>query len=269
MQKSDSIVDIQSVSFSYGGSVNAVENVSLRIRPREFASMVGPNGGGKTTLVRLMLGLLKPDAGSISLFGGPPEKNRIYVGYTPQQLRVDRLFPISVGDVVLTGRLGVRQPKSDWKRLFLRYDSNDRAAASEAMEKIGIADLARQTFGSLSGGQRQRVLIARALCGDPKMLILDEPTNNVDPSSVEQFYALLEELNETVALLIVTHDLGVVSRYVESVICVNRRVVVHPTSEFDGTAVREIYGGDPKLIRHDHCCSERGHHLLDRENGER
>ena len=261
MQNTSPIVNIHKVSFSYTGSANALENVTLKIAPGEFASIVGPNGGGKTTLVRLMLGLLKPDTGSVELFGGSPERNRIYVGYTPQQLRVDRLFPITVGDVVLTGRLGVRREEPLWKRFLFRYTKTDRAAAFEAMEKIAIADLARRTFGSLSGGQRQRVLIARALCGNPKMLILDEPTNNVDPSSVEQFYALLEELNRTVAILIVSHDLGVVSRFVESVICVNRRVIVHPTSEFDGTCVREIYGGDPKLIRHDHRCSEEGHHL--------
>ena len=127
------------------------------------------------------------------------------------------------------------------------------------MEQMGVAELASRTFGALSGGQRQRVLIARALCGRPKLLILDEPTNNVDPSSVEQFYHLLEELNRTVAILIVSHDLGVVSRCVRSVVCVNQRVVVHPTSEFDGRAIREIYGGDLKMIRHDHRCSEGGH----------
>ena len=257
----EAIVDLQSVTFSYDGQAPALEDVSLKIAPGEFASIVGPNGGGKTTLVRLMLGLLHPQKGTVKLFGQQPEKTRLFVGYTPQQLRVDRLFPITVGDVVLTGRLGGTRDQggSFLGRVFRRYTRQDRAEAAAAMEQMGVAELASRTFGALSGGQRQRVLIARALCGRPKLLILDEPTNNVDPSSVEQFYHLLEELNRTVAILIVSHDLGVVSRYVRSVVCVNQRVVVHPTSEFDGRAIREIYGGDLKMIRHDHRCSEGGH----------
>lgn len=284
------IIKIQSCDFSYIPSDPVLEEVNLTVDPGEFASIIGPNGGGKTTLVRLILGLLTPKRGSVSLFGGPPAQNRLWVGYTPQQLQVDRLFPISVLDVVLTGCLGnsffdnedddeegkepskkanPRSPRrGDWREtvrsLLFRYRSGDRSAARRALEKMGLAPLEKKAFGDLSGGERQRVLIARAICAGPKLLILDEPTNNIDPEGSEILYRLLEELNKTTAVLIVSHDLGVVSRYVRSVICVNRRVVVHPTSMLDGRAIRELYGSDQRLVRHDHRCSELGHrHLSD------
>jgi len=290
-----SMIELNSVFFGYDRKP-VLQNVNLKVVSGEFASIVGPNGGGKTTLVRLILGLLRPLSGRIVLFGDIPEKSRLQVGYTPQHLNVDMLFPVSVLDVVLMGRLGTgpgvsgtlstpndsaarhrtpiqntdKEPipstnpgRSFWQRLtrFLpfRYSPEDRECALFALERMGIADLRSCSFGGLSGGQRQRVLIARALCANPKLLIMDEPTNNIDPASMEHLYELLQELNQTVSILIVSHDLGVVSKYVRSVICVNGHVAIHPTSTLNGALIRDLYGGDPRLVRHDHCCSENGH----------
>lgn len=254
------IIVLKDVSFSYG-SEDVLQNVDLTVESGEFASIVGPNGGGKTTLVRLILGLLKPKTGTVSLFGGQPEINRLRVGYTPQYAPVDLKFPITVLDVVLLGRLGLAAQKKSfpWNLLPIRYSKEDREAAQDAIQILHLDGLEKTPFGDLSGGQKQRALIARALCQRPDLLILDEPTNNIDPSGMKIFYQLLCELNRKVSILIVSHDLGVVSQYVKSVICVSRRVVVHPTSNLNGTVIRDIYGSDIQLVRHDHRCSEHGH----------
>ena len=258
------MISLKNVTYSYGaGKPRVLENVSLEIPAGSFSSVIGPNGGGKSTLVKLILGLLKPDAGEVWLFGEEPEKSRYRVGYAPQQARVDFRFPISVLDVVLVGRFGA--PSSGASHF--RFNKSDRELALAALDRMGIAELSKKSFGDLSGGQRQRVLIARALCGDPDLLALDEPTNNMDPSSAEHFYDLLEDLNRRVSILIVSHDLGVVSGLVDSVICVNRDVRVHPTTELDGALIRDLYHSDVRLVRHDHRCSESGHsvHHCDHE----
>lgn len=246
------IIELNSVSFAYDRKL-VLENVDLVIPNGEFASIIGPNGGGKTTLVQLILGILSPQKGTVRLFGDHPERTRLQVGYMPQSLKMDMRFPISVWDVVLIGRIS--------NSTFFRYRREDYEAAEFALEKMKLSDLKNHSFGDLSGGQRQRVLIARALCSNPKLLILDEPTNNIDPSNTEILYELLGELNKIVSIIIVSHDLGVVSRYVQSVICVNGRVLVHPTSDLNGNVIRDIYGSDIQLVRHDHRCSEYGHHL--------
>ena len=258
------MISLKDVTYSYGvGKPPVLENVSLEIPVGSFSSVIGPNGGGKSTLIKLILGLFKPQSGEILLFGREPEESRFRVGYAPQQARVDFHFPISVLDVVLVGRFGV--PSSGSARF--QFDKKNRDAALAALERMGIAQLSRKSFGDLSGGQRQRALIARALCGEPDLLVLDEPTNNMDPSSAERFYDLLEELNRTKSILIASHDLGVVSGLVDSVICVNREVRVHPTSELDGALIRDLYHSDVRLVRHDHRCSESGHltHHCDHE----
>ena len=258
------IIEIASCDFAYIPSDPVLENVNLTIDEGEFASIVGPNGGGKTTLVRLILGLLPPRHGTVTLFGGTPAQTRLMVGYVPQQIHSDRLFPISVLEVALIGRMsvagsGIKSASDFLRHALFRYSREDIKAAREALERMGLASLEKKAFGDLSGGERQRVLIARAISSRPKLLILDEPTNNMDPDGTELLYRLLEEQNRQTAILIVTHDLGVVSQYVRSVICVNRHVAVHPTTALDGTAIREIYGSDQRLIRHDHRCCESGH----------
>ena len=248
------VVSLKDVSFAYD-SVPVLEHVSLSIAPREWACMVGPNGGGKTTLLRLMLGLLRADEGEVSIFGRPPRCGAFRIGYMPQHLHYDPQFPVTVTDVVLMGRLG----RDGFRGRLGWYDKEDRRAVLEALGEVEMESLALRPFAALSGGQRQRVLIARALCGRPDLLLLDEPTTSVDPRGEAQLLDILQKLNRRMTIVTVSHDLGFVSDVVQSVICVNRRVVIHPTSEMTGDVIRDIYGGDVRMVRHDHRCSQQGH----------
>ncbi len=241
----DPAISLRHVSFSFGRTP-VLEDVNFELPPRAAACMIGPNGGGKTTLVRLILGLLTPQQGEIRLFGQLPRRSRLRTGYMPQHLHYDAQFPVTVMDIVLMGRLG----HSDSNRWFGWYGRADRAAARKALQQVGMEGFGRRPLASLSGGERQRVLIARALCGDPELLVLDEPTSNVDTLVEARLLDILRELNERMTILMVSHDLGFVSHLVESVVCVNRRVIVHPTSEITGTAIEEIYGGSVRAVHH-------------------
>lgn len=243
-------IEINNLSFSYD-DVPILEDVNLTVEHGEFATIVGPNGGGKTTLLKLLLGILKPRQGTIAVLGGAPEKTRLRVGYMPQHADLDPQFPVTVMDVVLLGRLG--------GRFGGRYSKADKRLAWKTLEELQLEGTARMPFSSLSGGQKQRALIARALCCAPEMLLLDEPTANVDPEVEESLLAILQELNQRMTILLVSHDMGFVSRVVKSVICVNRRVLIHPTSRVDGAVIKDIYGDDYCMVRHDHRCSEKGH----------
>ncbi len=245
------IIVIKNLSFAYEQGAPVLENVNLNFRELETACIVGPNGGGKSTLLYLILGLIKPTGGQITVFGTTPEKARMKIGYMPQFSNLDSDFPVNVMDVVLMGRLV--------RNFFGRYSVEDRRIAIEAMEEMSVADLAKRPFSELSGGQRQRVLIARALACRPQLLLLDEPTANVDPCIQEQFYETMKTLNNRMSILMVSHDLGFVSQRIDSVICVNRKVQVHPTNTLSGSIMRDIYGYDVSMIRHDHRCSAGGH----------
>ena len=249
--KNNNIIEIKNLYFSYENNTPVLENVNLSFRELESACIVGPNGGGKSTLLFLLLGLLKPTRGSIKVFGKSPVEAREQIGYMPQYIELDQEFPVCVEDVVLMGRLR----NSFWGR----YSRKDRDVAHEAMKELAVEHLAKRPFSDLSGGQRQRVLIARALTCDPKLLLLDEPTANIDPGIQEQFYEILYKLNKRMSILTVSHDLGFVSNKIDSVICVNRNVHIHPTNELDGNMITEIYGYDVSMIRHDYRC-ESGEH---------
>ncbi len=238
-----SLIELKEVTFSYDGQP-VLERVSLEVVPGEFLALVGPNGGGKTTLLKLILGLLAPQEGVVSVFGQPPAKARGRIGYLPQHAFVDPGFPVSVAEVVLMGRLGPGAGLGPWPR-------RDRRAALKALEQVEAADLAGRGFSSLSGGQRQRVLIARALAADPELLLLDEPTAGVDPRGEKDVLELLAGLNSRVTVLLVTHDLHFVSPYVNQVACVNRRVVLHPTQEVDDELIAGLYGRPMRRVRHD------------------
>ena len=174
----------------------------------------------------------------------------------PQHAHLDPLFPVSVLNVVLMGQLGKQR-----KSLFGGYSRSALEKARQALAEVGLSDCKKDSFQQLSGGQRQRVLIARALCTEPQLLLLDEPTANIDQRSEENLYETLVRLNQRMTILLVSHDLGFVSQVVKSVICVNRQVIIHPTSAVNGTLIKEIYGGDFNLVRHDHRCDKGGHHL--------
>ncbi|MBI5523565.1 MAG: metal ABC transporter ATP-binding protein [Desulfarculus sp.] len=237
-------IEISGLSFAFNGEP-VLEGVDLTVRERDFAAMVGPNGGGKTTLLKLILGLLTPSRGRVLVLGQPPARSRAQIGYMPQHTQVDFTFPVTVMDVVLMGRLACAGRA--WG-----YARSDRLAAGKSLEQVGLGGLGGRPFHDLSGGQRQRVLIARALAGEPRLLLLDEPTANVDVRGEREVFELLKELNQRIAVVVVSHDLGFVSPYVRSVICVNRRVVSHPTSQVTGQVIADIYGGEMRMVRHDH-----------------
>jgi len=247
--ETDHDIILENVSFAYKQN-KILEDVTLCIHNGEFASIVGPNGGGKTTLLKLILGLLKPDQGRIRIFGEPPEQVRQKIGYMPQYAPLDMNFPATVMDVVLMGRLA---GKTLW------FSKNDRSEALTAIDEVGMTGFAATGFNELSGGQRQRILIARALCSRPDILLLDEPTANVDHETEVNLFSILQALNTKMTILVVSHDLGFVSKYVKSVICVNRKVVIHPTTIMNGLLIKDIYHGDLKMVRHDHRCSQEGH----------
>ncbi len=246
------IIRIENLSFAYEREP-VLEDVTINIAEKDFVSIVGPNGGGKTTLLKLILGLLTPTRGSLRIFDLPPERARPRVGYMPQYAQLDPQFPVTVLDVVLMGRLGIG-------RVVGPYRAVDRRVAQRALGEVGLADVGRRPFSTLSGGQRQRVLIARALACEPDLLLLDEPTSNLDIGIQDDFYELMRHLSERFTVILVSHDVGFVSKFVRTVVCVNRTVSVHSTSELAGDAILALYGRDVRMVHHDHCRHEGGHH---------
>lgn len=209
---------VKDLAFAYPGRP-LFSHISFNILPGEFVALIGPNGGGKTTLFRLLLGFETPHEGQILIFGKPIQEARGCMGYVPQKLPFDRQFPISVLEVVLTGRLA----HLPW---YGRYRHEDRVAAMEALNRVELADFADAPFGALSGGQAQRTLLARALAGNPAILLLDEPTSHIDVASQAALYEILAELKKTITLLMVTHDLNAIVQQVDRVLCVQQGVSV-------------------------------------------
>jgi len=236
-------IQTKDLSFSYAHNL-VLEKATFSIGAKEFVCIVGPNGGGKTTLLKLLLGLLKPQTGTVSIFGEPPHIARKQIGYLPQHTHLDPFFPVRVIDVVLMGRLGKTSP-------FGRYKKVDRDLALENLDRVGLKDLASRPLRTLSGGQRQRVLIARALVSEPRLLLLDEPTANLDDYVEHELYELLQKLNKELAIAVVTHDIAFVSSYVERVVCVNQLVHLHPTSEINENLIHDMYGQHIHAVRHD------------------
>jgi len=246
------MVCFDSVSFSYGRNL-VVQDADFDIYKGESVCVIGPNGGGKSTLLKLMLGLLTPDQGNVRLFGESAKRARSRVGYVPQQIEFDPLFPVSALDVALMGRMH--------RGSFGFVRQADRVAAQEALDKMGLADEAKQPFASLSGGQRQAVLIARALVAEAELLLLDEPTAHVDVAAEERLMASLKALGPELTIITVSHDLAFVSRSVPKVVCVNKCVHVHPTIKLTEARIRELYGHEVRMVQHahEHLDSHGGH----------
>jgi zinc transport system ATP-binding protein len=228
----------------YYGETPALTNVSLDVSQGEFLGIIGPNGGGKSTLLKAILGLIPITRGSIQIYGQPFEKNRAAVGYVPQYVTMDRRFPISSFEVVLTGRL------KPGLSLFAKYTKEDKKIAYQQLERVGIGHLANRQILELSGGEFQRLLIARALTVNPKLLLLDEPTASVDATSREQIYNLMEELNKEMTIVLVTHDLLAISSKVGKLACLNGNLVYHGEPELNEDIVNELYGCPVDLIAH-------------------
>jgi zinc transport system ATP-binding protein len=209
-------LEFQGVSFSYG-DVHALKNATFKIASNQFTGVIGPNGGGKTTLLKLAMGLLEPDTGTIQVFGQTPSLSQGDIAYVPQTLHYDRLFPISVRELVLMGRLSHLK----W---WGSYSAEDEEAALAALKTVGLDHLLKVPVGNLSGGQFQRALIARALASEPKILFLDEPTSNVDTKAESDIYDLLKKLAKTMTIVMVTHNLNTAVQIVDQVLIVHGTV---------------------------------------------
>ena len=214
---------IETLNFSYGESV-VFENLNLSYKSEDFLAIVGPNGGGKSTLLKLILGLLKPRSGSIKIFGKTPNINLKKIGYVPQYIESSKSFPISVLEVVLTGLID--------KKIFGFYSQNDRKIALEKLALVGMSEFANSRICDLSGGQRQRVYIARALCGESKILLLDEPTASIDTMGQVQIFELLKELNsQGIGIIMVSHEINLAMSYATKACYVaNKELVMHEIS---------------------------------------
>ncbi len=237
-------------------------DISFTVREGHFLGIIGPNGAGKTTLLRAILGLVPAAAGSIRVFGAPPERlgaRAHLIGYVPQRVGFDSRFPLSVRDVVMMGRTAAigmfRFPqRSDWKRV------------DEVIERVGLAGIGKRSIGALSGGQQQRVLLARALCGGTRMVILDEPTTGLDLPSQEEFYALLMKLRAELELTViaVSHDLVALANYADELACINGTMHVHgrPRAVLESHQLQEAYRCEFDFLSHDVLSSKpgEGHH---------
>jgi zinc transport system ATP-binding protein len=250
MNSNEITIKFNSVCFSYG-DVQILENASFHIHHGEFAAMVGPNGSGKTTVLKLIFGLETPGRGTIELFGGskPGERKQqmVNLAYVPQHLPSDQMFPITVSGVV---RMGLLRPYNGYR--------NADKPVNEAMEQAGIADLAARQYRSLSGGQKRRTLVARALAAMPRLLVLDEPTANMDAESETRLYETLAFYKGKTTILIVTHDTEFVTALTDRVLCLgdgSHNVVQHnierSVSEHHGGALRVLHGEN---IPTDDCC---------------
>jgi len=236
-------VVISNLSFSYN-QIEILRNINLTFHNKEFIWIVGPNGGGKTTLLKLILGLLTPSSGEIKLFGNPPLDIRGRIGYVPQHVKLDYKFPVSIKEIVLMGRLSSSISMSG-------YSKDDKKAADEAMEIVGLTEKKNILLSELSGGYQRRLLIARAIVSHPDLMILDEPTANLDKEIAQELLNLLKKLNDQMTIIMVSHDPSFVSDFIEKVVCVNHGAVVHPTSTIDVNSISHIYSSPMRTVRHD------------------
>ncbi|HBS27703.1 MAG TPA: ABC transporter [Gammaproteobacteria bacterium] len=238
------VIQLKDVTFSYG-NLPAVKHVSLDIIEGEFLGLVGPNAGGKSTLLKLMLGLLSPQRGKIRVMGKSTSRGSKMIGYVPQYPSFPRDFPITVERTVMLGRLGTGS-------LFGGFTRNDKMLAHQALVEVEAESLADRQIGALSGGQLQRVLLARALVSEPKILILDEPTANMDLRHESDIFDLLKMLNQRMTVIVVSHDIAFISSYVDRVACLNQTLVCHHTDKIDGDLVGELYGDHISMVSHKH-----------------
>jgi len=236
----EEIISIKNVWVYYDGAP-ILEDVTLKIKQNDFLGIIGPNGGGKTTLLKVILGLIKPDQGEVEVFGKAPEEGRSLIGYLPQHTHFDPNFPISVFDVVLMGR---------YRRTFRGYTQEEHEITLDVLETVGMSEFKDRQIGKLSGGEIQRVFVARALVREPKLLLLDEPTASIDPEMQKLFYELLADLKNQMAIVLVTHDTSVVSTYIDEIACLNRRLFYHGKTEGGLSMLEDIYRCPVEMIAH-------------------
>jgi len=218
-----SVIHIENLSFAYDSDL-ILENIILDVEEKDFLAIIGPNGGGKSTLLKLILGINKSKKGTITVFGKEPCKNLSYIGYVPQNTNINTDFPIKVIEVVLMGHIHEKKP-------LFGYGKSEVACAMGALAQVGMEDFAEHKIGSLSGGQRQRVMIARALCAHPRILILDEPTSSIDIAGQKEIYELLKLLNKNITVIVVSHDISVILEYANKTSHINKTLSYHDISD--------------------------------------
>jgi len=238
----DFAIKLEDVCFAYKNKV-VLENINLSVKYGDYLAILGANGGGKTTLLKIILGLLKPIKGKVSIMGQEPKKGLKFLGYVPQESTINKGFPLTVIDAVLMGL------KSK-KKFGLRYDKEDIKLASEVLDKVDMAAYKKRKMDELSGGERKRVYLARSLVSKPKILLLDEPTSSVDPHGTFCFLRFLEELSANVTILIVSHDLSIVSSKISSLACINKYLYYNAKAEMTPEMFSLILG-----THNEHICS--------------
>jgi len=236
------IVNLENVRAGYNGTP-AIEDINLSVSRGDLLAVIGPNGGGKTTLLKVILGLVKPSRGSALVLGKTPEESRGKIGYVPQHNLFDRDFPISVWETVLMGRYSKAG-------LFRRYRLLDKEMATEALKTVGMLKHKNEQLGSLSGGEQQRAFIARALVAEPELLLLDEPTASVDPAMQSEFYELMDKLKKDMAIVLVSHDIGAISVHVTKIACLNRHLFYHGSKEVSTEVLEATYQCPIQMITH-------------------
>jgi zinc transport system ATP-binding protein len=239
MTEPATLIELQDICFGYERKP-VLQDVSLKISAGDFLAIIGPNGGGKTTLVKIILGLLRPWSGSVR---SNLSSRRGAIGYVPQFADFDEAFPLKVFDVVRMGRLGARGP-----RRF--YAKEDNRRVESTLERLGLEAVATSYIGDLSGGQMQRTLIARALVGSPEILFLDEPLGSIDPESRVSVIEALKELRGRIPVVVITHDITPFAGLVEQIACVNRELYYHPGSELTEEMLVQVYGCPVELVAH-------------------
>lgn len=235
------LIELQNVSAGYDRH-KVLHDVNMKVYPSDFVGVIGPNGGGKTTLLKVMLGLLTPQHGKVILHPALYRDGRQHIGYLPQVNQIDKKFPINVCDVVLSGL----QPDRLWRTT---HSAQQKRYALELMEQTGIAHLAKKPIGELSGGQMQRAFLCRAIIDQPPLLILDEPNTYVDNQFENQLYQTLDALNSTMAIVVVSHDMGTIAGHVRTIACVNRELHYHPSGKITGQQLA-AYNCPIQLISH-------------------
>ena len=243
---SSPVAELSGISLQRSGR-RVLDGISVNLDAGDFVAMVGPNGAGKSTLLKVLLGLLEADAGEVSLFGQPPRIGRLRAGYVPQSGRFDTRFPVCVGELVAHGTL-----TGGWSLVppWHQRTASQEERITRSLDACGIAHLSKRRIDSLSGGEVQRALIARALAVEPKLLILDEPTANIDPSGQEALFDLLAELNRSMTILVVSHDLGLTTRYARTVWCLNRSLCSHQAVDVSAETLAALYGYPVRVIDH-------------------
>ena len=214
-----SIISVKNLNFSYNKEP-ILKDINLDVQEGDFLAIIGPNGGGKSTFLKTLLGLVTPKSGSIEVLGAKADKNLSKIGYVPQDTNINTDFPIKVIEVVMMGHVGHKRP-------LFGYKKEEIACAMGALEQVGMQEYANSKIGSLSGGQRQRVMIARALCAHPKVLLLDEPTASIDATGQKQIYDLLKNLNSFITVIVVSHDISAILSYASKVAYINKTITIH------------------------------------------